>query len=73
MRPATPEEAAADYVKREAALDAAIEHGIVSTREAERYRADLAEFAGYDRPAYNRMRRLGIDPEPDVSEAADRV
>lgn len=50
MRAATADEAAEDYLKREAALDKAVDEGRLSTRQAEQQRAALAEFRGYDRP-----------------------
>ena len=49
MRAATAEEATADYLKRQDALEEAIERGIYSTAQAEQYRAELKDFTGYPR------------------------
>ena len=48
-RPATPAEQAADYAKREAALERAEAEGVYSPRQLAGHRAALEEFTGYPR------------------------
>lgn len=51
MRDATSEEAAADYVKREEALERGIAEGLYSDKQAEQLRESLKTFSGYPRPS----------------------
>lgn len=51
QRPATPEEAAADYRKRLVSLEASVSTGLFSPSQEKELRAELEKFAGYPRPA----------------------
>lgn len=63
FRPATPEEAAEDKLKRSEALEDAMDRGLYSPREYDEAVRKLNEFTGYDRPVH-------VVP-PDVQEVID--